>query len=375
MDAEGERYRLLESVRQYAQERLRDSGEEAGTRSRHLAYFLALTERASAELVGPEQGAWLARLDLEGENILAAHAWCDEAEEGAELGLRLVHAVKLYMIYRGLLALLQRAASEALARPGAQGRTLVRCRALYAAGQTNFLTGHYDEAQRFLEESLVIAQELGDRERTAMVIEELGCVASGKGDLVTARRYLEQALVLAQDHGDRRMLSSAITALAQLCRLEENLDSAARLYEQGLVLVRELGDRENIAIMLLNLAMVSIGRGSGDRARAMLQETIAIAEEIGSKAAGQSALEVSAGLAALQGEWERTARLFGAAEAQIAQTGLKREPADEAFLRPQVARARQALGAAAFDAAAISGRALGYEDAMAEARAWLDAMK
>ncbi len=95
MEAEGQRYRLVETVRQYAQDKLDDAGEADAARSRHLAFYLAMAERASPELVGPNQGMWLARLDLEGENLLAAHAWCDQAQDGAELGLRLVFAIKL----------------------------------------------------------------------------------------------------------------------------------------------------------------------------------------------------------------------------------------------------------------------------------------
>ena len=372
MEAEGQRYRLVETVRQYAQDRLDESGEADATRSRHLAHYLAMAETASPALVGPEQGAWLARLDLEGENLLAAHAWCDHADGGAELGLRLIFAVKLYMFYRGLLALLHRATLEALARPGAQQRSRARCRALHAAGQTGFYMGRFVEAQGFLEESLSIAQEIGDIGRAAMVLDELGSVATGRGDLVAARNFAGQALGLAESHGDKRALASANNTLAHLSRIDGDLDTAEGRYGQALTLARELGDRESIAVGLLNLAIVAVGRGSSDAARDRLSEAMAIAGEIGSKPAGQSALDVSGGLAALRNDWARAARLFGAAEAQIAKTGLQREPADEAFLGPLIAQAREALGPAAFDAAATAGRALGYEEAMTESRAWLE---
>jgi hypothetical protein len=150
------------------------------------------------------------------------------------------------------------------------------------------------------------------------------------------------------------------------------LDTAEPLYEQVVALARELGDRESIAIGLLNLAMVAIGRESGDRARAILRDVLAIGEEIGSKPVGQSVLEVATGLGALRGEWERAARFFGAAEAQTARTGLQRDPADEAFVAPWIAKARATLGAAAFVAAEAAGRVLSYENAMAEARTWLE---
>ncbi len=371
MDADGGRYRLVETVRRYAQEKLDASGEGDATRTRHLAFYLAMAERASPELVGPEQGKWLVQLDLEGENLLAAHAWCDHAEDGAEQGLRLVFAVKLYMFYRGLLALLHRATVRALARPGAQGRSLARCRALHTAGQLGSLMGQYGEAREYLEESLSIARELGDTRRVGTVLDELGAVFAGQGDLTAAKGHIQEALAIARELGNKRELMAALNALAQIHRMQAELDNAEPLYEQMLALARELEDSENIAIGLLNLAMVAIARDAGENARKCLLEALAIAVEIGSRPAGQSALEVAAGLAALRREWARVADFFGASEAQMAQTGLKRDPADEAFLAPLILEARKALGPSAFAAAELAGRGLGYDHAIADVRAWL----
>jgi predicted ATPase/class 3 adenylate cyclase len=371
LDMEGERYRLLETMREYAQERLIESDEMDRTRTRHLDFFLALAEQASPQLVGPDQGTWLARLDVEAENLLAAHAWCDRVEGGGELGLRLVHSVKLFLINRGYLALLHRVTLEALARPGAQVPTRARCRALHTAGQVGLFTGSYAEAQGYLEESLVIAMQIEDKERAAMVLQELGVVSSGQGDLTKARGYFEQALDLAQELDNKRNLASAINALAQLNRMEGKLDTAQRLYTQMLALARELGDQETIAIGLLNLAMVSINSGSRENALETLTEALTIAEKIGSKRAGQSGLEVCAGLHILDEEWNRAAVLFGAAQAHMAHTGLHRDPTDESFLAPLIEKARGALGESVFAAAEATGRELDYEGAIAQAQAWL----
>jgi predicted ATPase/DNA-binding winged helix-turn-helix (wHTH) protein len=372
LEAGGERYRLLDTVRQYAQERLHESGSEDAARTRYLDFYLALAEKARPELRGPEQGAWLARLDLERENFLAAHAWADSAEGGATLGLRLVWALKPYWITRGFLGLGLRMTVEALARAGADERSLARCRGLLDAGWIGVLMGRYAEAQGYLEESLVIAREIGDKRRIAMALQPLGYACLAKGDMAAARTHLQDALAMARELGDKREIAAALNVLAQLLRVEDELDAAEPLYEQGLALARELQDRESIAIGLLNLAMVSIGRGYGDRASPMLLEVLAIAAEIGSKRMGQSALEVAAGLAALREEWDRAARFYGSAEAEAEQTGLHRDPADEAFLAPRIAKAREILAAAAFATAEGAGRALVYEEAMGEARAWLE---
>jgi predicted ATPase/class 3 adenylate cyclase len=373
LDAEGGRYRLLETVRQYAQERLEESGERNEVCGRHLAFYLAFGEKARSQMFGPEQATWLARIDLERENLLAAHAWCENAQNGAELDLKLVHALKAYWLTRGLLGLGRRIVVEALERPGAQQRTLARAAGLFDVGQNCSFMGRYEEARTHLEESLSIARELDDKERVAAVLQPLAMVCVGQGDSATARRHLEEALELARKLGDKREIAAALNALGQVHRVDGKLDEAEPLYEDVLSLARELNDGESIAIALLNLAMVSIGRDAIPRARAALFDVLALNQKIGSKPVGQSVLEVSAGLAAARGEWENAARFFGVAEAQAAQTGLHRDPTDEAFLAPLIAKARSALGTDAFNDAESRGRLLSYEDAMAEAQASLDA--
>ena len=372
IDSQGERYRLLETVRQYAQELLHASGEEAATRARHLAFYLTLAEKARPHLVGPEQGAWLSRLDLERENLLSAHAWCDLAPAGAEPGLRLAYAVKPYWFNRGLLGLGHRVTVEALARVGAQERSILRCRGLFDAGQLGYLMGRYGETRGYLEESLSIAREFEDKPRIAAALQPLGLACLAQGERALARQHLEEALALVSELGDKRSIAAALNALAQLHRVEGDLDAAEPLYERVLALAREVGDRETIAIALLNLAMTWISRATAQRARATLVEALDIVQETGSKRCGQSVLEVTAGLAAFLGQAQCAARFNGAAQAQEAQSSLRRAAADEAFLAPLLAKVRSALGDAAFAAAEAAGRARPYEEAMGEARAWLE---
>jgi non-specific serine/threonine protein kinase len=372
LDPESGRYRMLETVRQYALERLVESGEADSARTRHAEFYFEFAERAVPELFGPQQGAWLAQLDLDRENLLAVHAWFDRAEDGAALGLRLVHALKPYLMNRGLLELEHRMALEALARPGAQARNAARGRALFDAGQTRCFMGRYDDGRHLLEEGLAIAREIGDPILIGNILQPLGLALLGQGNRAEARKVLEEALELERRRGNKRDIAAALNALAQLHRVEGSLEEAEPLYEQVVAIAREIGDRETIAIGLLNLAMVFVGREDASRARATLIECDAIADETGSRPVAQSVLEVCAGLAAFEGDWPRTARFFGMAEAQNALTGISRDPADEAFLAPHVASARAQLGDAAFAAADAGGRALGFTGAKSEARRWLD---
>jgi tetratricopeptide (TPR) repeat protein len=365
----GERYRLLDTVRQYAHERLKESREGDEARTRHLDFYLSLAERARPELVGPKQGEWLARLDLERENLLAAHAWCDRGPDGAELDLKLVYLLRPYWLNRGLLGLGLQVTLEALAR-ASKARTLARCRGLFDAGQLASFMGRYREAQQHLEESLAIAREIGDRRRIAVVLQPLALAYGGLGDQGAALRCAEEALACAQQLGEPREIAGSLIALAQQLRAQGRLDEAEPLYEQALTVMRGLDHREGVAVALLNLAMVAIGRAAAQRARELLIGAFTIADDLRSKPSGQSVLEVCAGLASVQADWPRVARFFGAAEAQAEQTGIHRDPADDVFLQPLVGRARAELGDA-FGGAESAGRALSYEAAMAEVRAWL----
>ena len=371
MDADGARYRLLESVRAYARERLEASGEAPDIRSRHLDHFVRFAEEMRPALNGPERPRALARYDAERENLVDAYGWAASSEGGGEKGLRLAHASGSYLFIRGQPGMALRISQDALSRPDAQAPTPARCRTLFDVGQQLCFTGSYAEAQPHLEECLAIARASGDQAMVARVLQPLGMAAFGRGDRKAARDYLAEGVELARQMGDKRELAAALTGLAQIHRVEGLLEPAEPLYDHAVALAREIGDRESVAIGLLNLAMVSIGRGVGERAAGMLREVIAIAAETGSKQVGQCALDVSAGLGAWCGEWERAALYFGAAQAQVDETGLKRDPADEAFLLPLIGRAREELGPSAFEQAERLGRGRSYDEAIDEARSWL----
>ena len=368
MEFDRERYRMLDTVRHYSQEKLRESSDEELVHTQHLNYYLSLAEQARSELAGSEQAIWLGRLDLEHENLLSAHAFSKDITDAGRQGLRLAHALRPYWLNRGLLTLGLRITVEVLDRPGVQKRDAARCQALAGAGQMCFFVGEDEDARRYLSESLAIAREINDVKWTAGVLQPLGMACLGVGDMIAARAYLEEAVSLARKLGNTRELTAALNALGMLHRLEGRLGEAAPICEQVLALTRELGDQEYIAIALLNLAMVCVGSNAGDRARSMLLEVMKIGEEIGSKPVSRSALEVCAALAAAHEHWLQAAQLFGVAEAQREQTTLRRDPADQAFLDPLMERARQALGNSKFASAEERGRTLPLDAALAEAR-------
>jgi non-specific serine/threonine protein kinase len=365
----GKRYHLLESVREYALEQLSGSGEAATIRDRHVQWTLAFASRARQELIGPDYAAWLHAIDLERENVMAALAWCRESRANAEQGLRLVSTLKQYWVSRGLIALARSVMLDSLER--SPERTRARARTLFDVGQMGFLLGLHRDARAHLEESLAIARELDDKVAIGQALQPLGWACLAVGDAQAAARHHEEAVECARALGDPRNVAAAIVGLAQFKRAQGALSEAEPLFEHALDLAREMGDSESVGVGLLNLAMVAIDAGHGERAPPLLAEAATVAADTRSKYVGQSVLEASAGLASLRGDWERCARLFGAAEAEAARTGLRRDAADEAFLAARVEAARKALGKAKFAGAEAEGRALSYEEALGAARAWV----
>ena len=369
LEPASKRYHLLETVREYALERLEESGDARTTRDRHVQWMLAFASGARQELLGPDYAAWLHAIDLERENVLAALAWCRESPERAERGMRLASTLKQYWGSRGLFALARAIILEALERSPERSRA--RCRALFDVGQMGYFLGLHREARGHLEESLSIARETGDKEATSKVLQPLGMACLGLGDSPAAEMHLGEAVERARELEDPRSVAAAINALAQFKRVQGDFAGAEPLFDHFLDLTRELQDPESVGIGLLNLAMTSVDLERGERARALLAEAAAIAETTRSKQVGQSVLEATAGLAALSQEWETCARLYGAAEAEAARTGLRRDPADDVFLARRIEAARAAMGVDSFSRAEAGGRLLAYDEAVASARKWL----
>lgn len=364
-------YRWLQTIRDFATEKLEHSSEADAIRDRHLDFYVAMAEEAQANLSGPAQGDWCRRLDSELENLLAAHAWCAHAADGARKGLQLVSALRTYWVNRGLFELGARVLDEALGRPGAKASTLERARGLFAAGQIAFFRGRYGEARKFLEEDLALTHTLGSRSDRVAALAWLGHTSAAQDDPTEARAHLEAALTLARELGDTLSISVALNGLAEFTRTEGNMSASLPLYEEGLALSRALGNRSNVANALVNLAAASAALGDLDGPVAMLREALTICDAIGSKSQGQFALDVTAGLAMARGALDRGVRLLGASDEQMKRMGLQREPPDERFVAPLHARARQTMGDAAHDLAYEAGAALSYDSATGEAAVWL----
>jgi non-specific serine/threonine protein kinase len=364
------RYAMLETVRQYALERLNQSGEGDAACTRHLEFYVALAEEAEPKLSGGKQGEWLVRLKAELDNLLQALAWCDHADDGRELGLRLAYALLGFWYHLGLIELGHQVTLAALGRAGAGARNRVRARALVGAGSLSRSVDRCDEANEHAVEALSIAREIGDDKLAVESLLILGYLLNDRGS-AAALGHLEEALTLARDLGDKVLVAKALNGLGEVHRTAGNMEAAQPLYEESLALARE---QENIAVVTAvcdNLARVFISRSEPERARDLVLEAITISEAAGSKWTALCAFDVTAGLGAVKTDWAFAARMRGAAEARIKDTRYKRDRPDETFLAPWTARMREALGDTAYLAAFESGYALSQEQAAAEALAWL----
>jgi len=359
----GVRYGMLEPVRQYARERLEESGESRTVSHTHAAFFLALAERAYPELRGPNQVEWLNLLDQENGNLRATMSWAlstDDTETAARVGW----ALWAFWWLRGhkqegrrwMEALLER-------NPSANLRTI----ALAVAGQIGYTQGDYESGERYLQESLELAREADDAVRAAHAVHVLGLLALRSQDLETARSRLEEALSLFLQLGNAQDASTVSSHLGTLLLIQGDLDRAAGTMEEGLTLARRLGDRFGISNALYSLAQVAQAREDHDLAARRFEEGVALSEEMRDQSNLGYFLEGLAVVAGVQGKAERSARLFGAAE------GLLRaveapvydyyEP-NRSFYERTEATVRFRLGEAAFERAVVEGRAMDFDQAV-----------
>jgi predicted ATPase/DNA-binding XRE family transcriptional regulator len=409
------RFVMLETIREYALERLEEHREAKTMRRQHAECFLALAEDAEPRLGMPGARAWYDHLEADQNNLRAALAWSVElpAEDAqspvddlqSALGLRL--AVALAPFWRARVNLhegLQWLERVLAADRGAA--TLVRVKALCAAGSAALEVYNLEAAQAYAEEGLALARHLEDVDRIAWLLGILGWVAEIREDFATARALCEERLALDDDTSHR---AHALGHLGHITYRQRDYTSAARLTNESLTLFRTLGEKGDIAGALGGLGRIALAQGDYTGAATFCEEQLALLRELddtqgqywalftlGSIAqrqgdnAGASAhfaeclgffrrnedqmgiaacLEGLAGVAGTIGQPVQSVRLFAAGTALRHTVGVKPFPDEADEYERHLARAREQLGKDAFAAAWAAGRALTLEVAIAEALA------
>jgi predicted ATPase len=396
------RFVMLETIREYALEKLAESGEEALTKRAHAAYCLVLAEEEATEQSGAE---WLERFALEYGNFRAGLEWLTETGD-AEWGLRLGTALFRFWDTREYLAEGRDSLGKLLKLPGAAGATKARARALFAAGVLASEQGDYDPADALIGESLDIARRLDDKQGIAVSLNALAVIARDQSEISTARSLFEESLVLWKDLGDQKAVARSLSNLASVVRLQGDYaqarslyaeclamfrglgdqtgvawsmnsqgdvardqgdsEAARALYEEGLAIFRELGDRWGIAGTLADLGSLARDQGNHSAARSQYRESIRIFRELDHKRGIARLLECCACSAAAQLEAKRALRLAGAAAALRQNIGAPLTPGEQAKLQTALDPARQTLTDTGGATVWLEGWALPVEKAIEE---------
>jgi predicted ATPase len=340
------RYGMLEPVKQYALEKLKESGEMRTIRDRHAALFLKLAEEAEPEIRGPRQLAWLPRVETEHANIRAAIGWLLEEGE-VETAVRFAWALWLFWWIRGHFTEGRRWMEDALSKITVTMPATVRARALFVAGTMAGGQAAFRTAASLLAESLSMFRELGDKRGLTRALGSSGIVALGQERYEEAIAYLEESADLFIEIGEEWGATHMLCYLA-VARLYQGDHARARQSaEKALALGREAGDRHGISEAFWVLARLAWEiEHDHERARALLEEGLKHSAEIGD---GTTIAHCLQGLAAIAAVSEDClvdgARLWGAAEALLERIEATASPlaSDRSLGYRQVAAARERL--------------------------------
>ena len=407
------RYRLLATVAQYASERLTEAGEPDAWRRRHLAHRLEwLEQEAEAGLKGAEQGAWLARLETEHDNLRAVLHEALLHDVGS--GLRLVAVLWRFWSNRGHAKEGLAWARRLLAAAREDEAGSIRARALHGAGVMAYtlcdypaadafhnealalrrepideegvadslhclsasalMQGHYEHAEALATECLAMRRKLGNARSLAGSLNNLAGLAAMRGDLAAAEPLYEEAVRLHRAGGNDHGIALGLVNLGVLACSMGSLPLAAQRHEEALAIHRALADRRAIAMDLVHLGRVALASGNTRNALARYGECLASVREEGDPLCIAELLQGIARFG-LRAETPRdAARLLGAAEKLREDIGAPIEAGDRAAHESAVAALRAGVGDdAEFERALREGRAIGVDEALVEARGLLSA--
>ncbi len=276
------RFRMLETVREYARERLAEAGEVAAVQERHRDHFLALAELAGARLRGAETQRWIRRLDIEQANIMAALEW-KGGDDGGQKALRLAASIWRYWNGQGYLSLGREVLTGVLALDAGKHASIPRGVVLHTVGALALAQGDQEAARKFFADSLAMHRQLGDRAGMATVIASEGSLEQLQGDLVRARALFEESLRLRREVGDRQGIAGSLGLLGRLAFAQGDFAAAERFHEESLGLRREIADIGGIASSLGNLANVKFGQGKYQEGTGLLEESLVMSRQVGDR--------------------------------------------------------------------------------------------
>ena len=398
------RYRLLETIRQYAQGKLQEYAEAATVHRRHRDWYARLVEQAESETLEARQRDVFDRLEVEHENLRAALGW-SLAQQEAETAARIGAGIFRFWLLRGYMSEGRRWLERALS--GFSEKNAVRANALNAAAILASLQDDNTTARTLAEQCLELSRELADRKQTGYALYTLGRLARIEGNYARAARLFEESLSLFRELGQKDDIALVLSGFGLTVLYLGEHERAAALCEESLALSREMDDLRGIASWLANLAIVTLARGDARRATELCDESLAIRKALGYKGGiahtlailGRIALDEGAheratacykesltlrqdtgekegiataleGLAAVigtQGRPANAARLYASANSLRTLINAPLTPIDRAYYLQTVAAIRAQLDEPTFLRACTEGQAMTLEEAIAEA--------
>jgi predicted ATPase/class 3 adenylate cyclase len=402
------RFVMLETVHEFAREKLKESAEAEEINRAHAQYFLTLAEEANPELKGANQLEWLERLEAEHDNMRAALTWALKRKE-VEVALRLGGALWWFWSMRGYHSEGRRWLEEALAMDGRVSPE-VRAMALAGVGELAFDQGdldrakeacqeglelleheegreareaklnllvwlgfvawvreEYERAKQLFEEGLALSRERSDTWWLATFLLYVAIVPHYLGDYERATELTEESMDLFREQGDKLSLAYCLNNLAMMVYSQGDLGRAAQLTEEAVALFRELGARGDVALGLYNLGWIALLQDDLGRAADIYKESLTLAWDTGMNHIVQGDLEGFACLAAVRGETERAARLWGAVQALHETKGIPRDTDFLAEAGARISAVRSGMGEEAWEEAWRKGRAMTLDEAVSYA--------
>ncbi len=355
------RFQLLETIREYARERLHELDSHDEQPRRHALHFLARAEEAAARLATAEEEQAYAFFDTEQENLWAALDWFAGAEE-LELELRLARAARWFWHVRGRLEE-GRLVFERLCAKAETASPELRAAVLAYGGLFPYRLGDMRTARAWFEEALDLYRELDDLDGTSRCMAELGAVAVGEGDHETAAAVYRDVIPIFEQLGQRQRVSVALSNLAAISSRSNDLDGAVDYGKQSVELARELGDTDGLAVSLVNLGNAHLDRDELELAEPLVREALAVARQIGFREVTAYGLISAARVTSQDGDGSAAARMLGAAEQLLSELGISLAPDEQAGFDTtrEALRARFDGQGDQFEALLAAGRSAGPE--------------
>ncbi len=360
------RFYMLETIHEYARERLAQSGEADDMKRRHARYFMALAECAETELHGFRQGYWYARLADELDNVRTALN-CALDDVDVELGARLVAALREFWYWNGFLSESTRWIERVLETEGKMSPD-IRAKILNASSRLAYARGDHADGERLARQALSLARDINDEENCAWALIFLsGNLMASYDQIKEAMTFTEEGLRLFRELDHKEGIVLGLNMLGELARLDGDYPQAGRLYKECLTLSKEMGNRQTEAKSLGNLSYVAYHQGNFNRAIEYCKKAVVLIDHLHLEYANAISLAMIAGPIGAKGDLKCAARLLAASETQLEVMGASVQPADKLEVDQFKKGIMEQLGETEFNKAWAEGRAMSLEKAFADA--------